>query len=234
MPGWEGDAFEPARAQADMLVQIGSDDRGVGYLVETSIRGYLAPAFAARDYETGFGMPEGRGLTGFIDGAGNPHEGARIPVALIGDEDQRWARGSYLVFRRIREDLAKWDSQTVEQQEEAIGRVKMDSAPLAGGAPLSSHKGKSSIETKDGEIQMVRRSFPCSNGDDAGLLFFCWVRDPSQFVVSKTQMLSNTKNGKKAGKDELHAFSTPVTGGYYFAPPQPDDDGYLGDFLFRK
>ena len=53
-------------------------------------------------------MPGSRGVLGFVDGTGNPHDDARIPVVLIGDEDPAHRDGSYMVLRKIREDLAAW------------------------------------------------------------------------------------------------------------------------------
>ncbi len=44
-------------------------------------------------------------------------------------------------------------------------------------------------------------------------------------------MVSPKSQGKTTGKDGIHDFSTPTSGGYYFIPPKPADGGFLGDFL---
>jgi deferrochelatase/peroxidase EfeB len=54
------------------------------------------------------------------------------------------------------------------------------------------------------------------------------VRDLDQFEVIKTQM-ARAKNidGSSPGEDAIHKFSKPVSGGYYYVPPVPED-GYVG------
>ncbi len=126
MPGWEGDKFQPTEAQADVIIQVGTDDRGVLNTVERDIRRHLAGAFSVRDYEVGFGVPGSRGLLGFVDGTGNPHGDAKNPVALIGAEDATRQDGSFMVFRKIVEDLDGWERQSVDGQEAAIGRQHHD------------------------------------------------------------------------------------------------------------
>ncbi|MDA0799920.1 MAG: Dyp-type peroxidase, partial [Chloroflexi bacterium] len=162
MPGWEGDKFQPTEAQADVIIQVGTDDRGVLNTVERDIRRHLAGAFSVRDYEVGFGVPGSRGLLGFVDGTGNPHGDAKNPVALIGDEDATRQDGSFMVFRKIVEDLDGWERQSVDDQEAAIGRRKADSAPYdpPSSTPATSHRMKSSTDAAHGDIQILRRSFP--------------------------------------------------------------------------
>jgi len=125
----------------------------------------------------------------------------------------------------------------VDEQERVVGRRKADSAPLdiggGEGAPLDSHKEKSSVTMADGtEVEMLRRSFPYADEREAGLLFVCFVRDPAQYEAVKNQMVSPATNGRHVGKDAIERFYTAVAGGYYFVPPLSDRDGYIGDFFF--
>ena len=115
----------------------------------------------------------------------------------------------------------------MDRQEKVVGRRKSDSGLLPGGASATSHKEKSTVTLKDGsEVKILRRSFPFANKDEAGLLFLCWVRDLSQYEAVKGKMVGN----KRVGKDAIEAFYTTVAGGYYFAPPVPED-GFVGDVL---
>ena len=232
MPGWEGDDFDPAQTQADVIVQICSNDRAANHHVERSILKQVASAFRLKDYHYGFSMHESRGVLGFVDGTGNPKGDARLPAVFIGDEDQAYSGGAYLVLRKIREDLDRWESLGVDVQERVVGRRKADSAKLSGGAYANSHKEKSSVETDAGEIEILRRSFPFSSPEEAGLLFICFVRDVQQYETVKDQMVSTTTDGVHTGKDAIEEYYTSVSGGYYFVPPR-SDDGYLGDFLFE-
>jgi putative iron-dependent peroxidase len=234
MPGWDGDAFTPADAQADVLVQVACDHRGVLNTVERDIRRLLAPAFAIRDHEVGFGMTGSRGLLGFVDGTGNPHGDAAALAAFIGDEDPAREGGSFMVFRKIVEDLDDWERLSVDEQERSIGRRKADSAPYdpPESTPATSHRAKSSAAGPHGDIEMLRRSYPFAGRDEAGLLFICFVRDLDQFEVIKTQMASaKNVDGSAPGVDAIHQRSKPVSGGYYYVPPVPAD-GHVGDLLF--
>lgn len=233
MPTWERDAFQPQDKQADMLLQIACNDRGVLQTVERDIRRYLLPAFEVRDYEPGFAMPNSRGQLGFVDGTGNPHDlDAKLETAFIAGGSH--ADGSFMVFRKIVEDLDAWDALPVSQQEKAIGRRKLDSAPYdpPDSTPATSHRSKSSGSGAHGEIEMLRRSYPFAGKDASGLLFICFVADLDQFEVIKTQMASPKNiDGSTPGQDAIHMFSTPVSGGYYYIPPVPDE-GHIASFLF--
>ena len=99
---------------------------------------------------------------------------------------------------------------------------------------MTSHKEKSALKTAGGDVEILRRSFPFANKEEAGLLFVGWMRDLAQYEALKTQMATHGKDGKDVGKDAIEAFYTAVSGGYYFAPPLPGSDGYLGDFLFER
>ena len=230
MRAWDGDEFDSKTTQADALVQVCSDDRGLNFQVAHAVAQYLAPAFALRDQETGFGIGDSRGLLGFIDGTGNPKGAEKVETAIVGHEDARHAGGSYMVLRKIRENLKSWERQPVDKQERIIGRRKLDSAPL-GNTPANSHKEKSSMTTAKGDVEMLRRSYPYGDARESGLLFICFVRDLQQFEVVKDRMVSPYSNGKKVGPDALMPFSSPISGGYYFIPSAPAE-GYPGAFLF--
>lgn len=103
------------------------------------------------------------------------------------------------MFRKIREDLQTWERLTVDDQERVVGRRKADSAPFDGGAPLNSHKEKSSVKRHAGEVEVLRRSFPFGSPHEAGLLFVCFVRDLAQYETVKGQMNSQYTNRKKTG-----------------------------------
>ncbi len=47
-------------------------------------------------------------------------------------------------------------------------------------------------------------------------------------------MASPCTQGRRAGKDAIEQLYTAVSGGCSFAPPQPEGNGYAGDFLFGK
>lgn len=234
MPGWEGDDFDPAATQGDVVVQICADERSTTYQVEKSVLAQLGGALTLKERHVGFGLPESRGVLGFVDGTGNPKGADRVDVVAIPDGEPR-AGGSFLVLRKIREDLSRWDRLTVDDQERIVGRKKADSAKLdpPESTPRTSHRLKSSYRDADGEeVEILRRSFPYDEGSEAGLIFICFVADLEQFEQVKGQMVSDHTGEDQVGKDAIEDFYTTVSGGYYFAPPAPDGDGSLGDVLF--
>lgn len=234
MPGWEGDDFDPAATQGDVVVQICADERSTTYQVEKSVLAQLGGALTVKERHVGFGLPESRGVLGFVDGTGNPKGADRVDVVAIPDGEPH-AGGSFLVLRKIREDLSRWDRLTVDEQEHVVGRKKADSAKLdpPESTPRTSHRLKSSYRDSDGEeVEILRRSFPFDEGGEAGLIFICFVADLLQFEQVKGQMVSDHTGDERVGKDAIEDFYTTVSGGYYFAPPAPDGDGSLGDVLF--
>ena len=234
MPGWEGDDFDPAAAQGDVVVQICADERSTTYQVEKSLLTHLRGVLTVKERHVGFGLPESRGVLGFVDGTGNPKGHDRVPVVAI-PEGEPHAGGSFLVLRKIREDLSRWDRLAVDEQERVVGRKKADSAKLdpPESTPRTSHRLKSSYRDADGEeVEILRRSFPYDEGGEAGLIFICFVADLLQFEQVKGQMVSDHTGGERVGKDAIEDFYTTVSGGYYFAPPAPEGDGSLGDVLF--
>ena len=234
MPGWEGDDFDPAATQGDVVVQICADERSTTYQVEKSVLAHLSGALTVKERHVGFGLPESRGVLGFVDGTGNPKGEDRVPVVGIPDGEPH-AGGSFLVLRKIREDLSRWDRLTVDEQERVVGRKKADSAKLdpPESTPRTSHRLKSSYRDAGGEeVEILRRSFPYDEGGEAGLIFICFVADLLQFEQVKGQMVSEHTGGERVGKDAIEDFYTTVSGGYYFAPPAPDGDASLGAVLF--
>ena len=210
MPIWERDAFEPKKEQGDLLIQICSNERAVNFRVEKAIYDHL----------------------GFVDGTGNPKGEKSKPAVLIGDEDKRYAGGTFMVMRKIREDVTAREKLSLDEQERHIGRRKADSAPFLprSETPTYSHVEKSSLSNKSGDVELLRRSIPYGSPLESGLIFVCYVRSFDQFEGIKNQMVSPKSQSKAVGKDGIHDFSTPIIGGYYIIPPQPNDDGFLGDF----
>ena len=208
--------------RATVVVQICADERSTTYQVEKSVLAHLSGALTVKERHVGFGLPESRGVLGFVDGTGNPKGEDRIPVVGIPDGEPH-AGGSFLVLRKIREDLSRWDRLTVDEQERVVGRKKADSAKLAPpeSTPRTSHRLKSSYRDADGEeVEILRRSFPYDEGGEAGLIFICFVADLLQFEQVKGQMVSEHTGGERVGKDAIEDFYTTVSGGLLLRAPR--------------
>ena len=172
----------------------------------------------------GFRSFDERDLLGFVDGTENP-EGADADAAVVvGEEDAGFAGGSYLIVQKYLHDLGTWNALSVEEQERAVGRTKLDDVELPDEVkPADSHVALNVIEDENGEEQQIMRfnmPFGRVGAGEFGTYFIGYARTPS---VTET-MLENMFLGKPpATHDRLLDFSTAVTGNLFFVPS--------GDFL---
>jgi deferrochelatase/peroxidase EfeB len=250
LPPFEGDALVDRWSGGDLLVQACSDDAQVAFHAIHALTATGAGLARARWTLDGFlgtsrgtESPTPRNLMGFKDGTVNPKPAQFDRVVWAGDEP-RWMRdGSYLVVRRIRMDLAQWDAETLDDQEETIGRVRSTGAPLTGGtetsAPILRGPGSDRIlpsahvrvvsAAANGGARILRRGYNYSAGAtdtgalDAGLLFLAYQRDPrEQFVPLQTRM---------ATTDALRTYLTTVGSGVYAVLPGVRPGGSYADPL---
>lgn len=250
LPTFRGDALEARWGDGDLIVQACSDDAQVAFhaihaLTLTGV-GLVRPRWAIDGFlgtPRGTETPTPRNLLGFKDGTVNPTAAQLDRVVWAGNEP-RWMRnGSYLVMRRIRIDLAKWDAEALDDQEETIGRVRSTGAPLTGGtetsAPILRGKGSEAIPANahirvaspsvNGGARILRRGYNYSAGAtadgqlDAGLLFLAYQRDPrEQFVPIQARL---------AAQDALRDYTTAVGSGVYAILPGVRAGGSYADSL---
>ncbi len=229
MPRFEGDEYDPAETQADMVVQICSNVKFANHTAGKTLLSLLSEAFTPKAYHQGFTFPGSRGVLGFIDGTANPGTEDRPSVVLVDDADPAFRDGSYMTFRKMREDVADWNKLSLRAQEDAMGRRKADSAEYPD-APTTSHKKKSDVKLGRRDIKIYRRSYPFWSPFETGLLFICYQADPGQYETIQKSTISKAKGGHDRLEDFYHA----VEGGYYFMPPRPTNKGgFIGDCLFQ-
>ncbi|PYM82365.1 MAG: hypothetical protein DME09_14530 [Candidatus Rokuibacteriota bacterium] len=172
MPRFKGDEYDPTAAQTDLVMQICSNLKFANLIAGKTLLGRLGRVFEPKAHHQGFIFPGTRGVLGFIDGTANPASEDRPSVALIGDTDPLFRDGSYMAFRKIREDVTAWDKLSLRAQEDAVGRRKVDSAEYPD-APTTSHKKKSDVKLAGREMKIYRRSYPFWSPFESGLLFIC-------------------------------------------------------------
>jgi deferrochelatase/peroxidase EfeB len=140
MPSFYGDAegLSPRDTASDLLFAISSDHPYVNVAIARSIaHGYVDPRLAVKEIAQGFSRPDKREFLRFDDGIDNLSnwpDGDLDRLIYIGPRDIEpdWCvGGSYLVYRKIRENLPIWEHLRTEQQEEIIGRHKSSGLPLA-------------------------------------------------------------------------------------------------------
>jgi putative iron-dependent peroxidase len=179
----------------------------------------LAGCARVVDEVHGFRSFDERDLLGFVDGTENPEGGAADAAVLVGDEDARFAGGSYVIVQRYVHNLDAWDALRVEQQELAVGRTKLSDIELPDEVkPSNSHVVLNTIVDEDGtERQIVRFNMPFGRVGSAefGTYFIGYARTPD--VTER--MLARMFIGEPPGNhDRLLDFSTALTGNLFFAP----------------
>lgn len=157
-------------------------------------------------------------LTGFIDGTANPAR-ADAPVAALVPDGQPGAGGSHVLAMRWVHDLDAFEALPIAEQERVFGRTKASSTELEGEAkPPTAHIARVEIEDDAGnELPIYRRSVPYGTVAEHGLYFVAFSADRSRFDTMLGRMFGTDGDGRH---DRLTDFSRPVSGAYYYAPPQ--------------
>ena len=203
----------------DLFIHIRAERLDLCFELARLIGDRLGPAVRVVDEVHGFRSFDERDLLGFVDGTENPEGNDAVAAVLVGDEDPAFAGGSYLVIQKYVHDLAGWNALSVEDQERAIGRTKLDDVEFADSdKPADSHLTLNVIEDDDGEqLQIMRFNMPFGRvgSDEFGTFYVAYAKDPA--VTER--MLENMFLGLgDATHDRLLDFSTALTGTLYFVP----------------
>ena len=222
----------------DLLIHIKADRMDLCYEVGQRLTQRLGAAVTTVDEVHGFRYFDLRDLIGFVDGTENPVGQDAVDAITVGDEDPDFAGGSYVVIQRYVTDFADWEALSVEDQEKAIGRTKLENIEMADDVkPANSHIALNVITDDDGnEIDILRDNMPygdISGSGEKGTFYIAYSSGPD---VSE-QMLRNMFIGEPEGNyDRLLDFTTAVTGGQFFVPtsdflsdpPEAPDPAELG------
>jgi deferrochelatase/peroxidase EfeB len=248
LPSFPGDQIATSNTGGDLTVQACADDPQVAFHAIRQLAYAAGDDAAIRWAQAGFnetaavdGTP--RNLMGFKDGTINPTTDDELDQFVWADEgvDQPWmAGGTYLVVRRIRMLLDRWDAQTVSSQESVIGRYKLSGAPLGAKdefAPLDLNRrgtdGRPAIAgdahvrltapSENWGLMLLRRGYAYDNGMslpdarpsertlDAGMFFCAYQQNPR---VAFIPMYANL-----AVQDALRMFTVHTASAIAAIPP---------------
>ncbi|MGJ9421906.1 iron uptake transporter deferrochelatase/peroxidase subunit [Aeromicrobium sp. CF3.5] len=259
LPSFAGDRLDPALSGGDLVIQACANDPQVAV---HAIRNLVRIAFgraSVRWSQMGFGRTSStsasqvtpRNLFGFKDGTANIKAQSSQVVdefVWVGPDDgPAWlVGGSYLVSRKIDMRIETWDRESLEGQENIIGRSKGPGGPMSGGdefdEPDFAAVGdgelaiaeKSHVRlahpTSNQGVQILRRGYNFVDGSNglgqlnAGLFFISFQRDPDQFSTIQ-KSLAGVNN------DLLNEYIVHVSSGVFACPPGVGPDGYWGDRL---
>ncbi len=188
-----------------------------------------------------------RNLLGFRDGTRNIRTDADFDRFVWINGGPSWQRhGTYQIVRKVKMNIEAWDTDFIADQQNIFGRYKVSGAPLTGKVefdtpnfakrdaagqlviPPRSHIRLAAHENNGG-IKILRRSFNYTDGInavgllDAGLLFICYVNDPSHF---------ERLQAKLGAADALNEYVSHIGSGIFYVPPAPEKGGYIGQPLF--
>jgi putative iron-dependent peroxidase len=157
-----------------------------------------------------------------VDGTENPTGQDAVQATVIGTEDPGYAGGSYVIVQKYLHDLAAWNALPTEEQENIIGRTKLDDIELDDAVkPSYAHNALTTVVDSGGEeIDIVRDNMPFGHAaqGEYGTYFIGYARSPQTIEL----MLTNMFVGRPPGNyDRLLDVSRAVTGSLFFVPSVP-------------
>jgi porphyrinogen peroxidase len=203
----------------DLLFHIRAETLDFCFELATRLTEVMAEAITIVDEVHGFRFFDNRDLLGFVDGTENPDGPLAVSATRIGDEDPAFAGSCYVHVQKYLHDMAGWNSLSVTEQQQAMGRTKLDNIELnEAEQPVDSHVALNVIEDADGnELKIVRHNMPFGDigKSEYGTYYIGYSRTPA--VTER--MLRNMFIGDPPGNtDRILDFSTAVTGGLFFSP----------------
>ena len=202
----------------DILFHIRATRMDLCFELAAQIMSRLGSAVTTVDEVHGFKYFDERDLLGFVDGTENPIDQDAIDAVIIGDEDEAFAGGSYVIIQKYLHDLARWHAVPVEEQENIIGRYKLSDIEQADAVKKPhAHNVLTTIVENGEELDIVRDNMPFGEigKGEFGTYFIGYARSPHRIE----QMLENMFIGRPPGNyDRILDFSRAVTGSLFFVP----------------
>jgi len=204
------DGFVMPGTQHDAVLWLSGSAYDVVFETSRGAIAELAGTATVSDETSSWPYRHDRDLTGFIDGSENPTLVEAPEFAVIGD-GRPGAGGSILLLQKWMHDSNAWEALPEHEQEQIIGRTKLDSVELED-KPDDSHVA-STDQDRFGKI--FRRNMPYGTVTDHGTMFvgFCAEQRPL------AAMLENMAGMNGTARDALTRYTRPLTGAYYFVPP---------------
>jgi deferrochelatase/peroxidase EfeB len=254
LPPFPHDDLDPARSGGDLCVQGCAEDSLVAFHAIHDLTKLAKGVAQMRWMQRGFGQasavgahqPTPRNLMGFKDGTNNIRDDdiRDLNRHVWVHEGPPWIHGgTFLVARRIRMRIERWDASELSEQESVIGRRKISGAPLGhvrefdsvrlgdvgvDGTPTipSDAHIRLAAPSRNGGERILRRGYSFADGVDAegrldvGLFFLAFQRDPfRQFVPI---------NGGLAVHDALNEYIVHTSSAVFAIPPGIRPGEFIG------
>ncbi|MCO8273497.1 Dyp-type peroxidase [Actinoplanes sp. TRM 88003] len=216
---WKGPKHSAPSTPGDLLFHIRAGQMDVCFELAAKIGERLRGAGDIVDETHGFKYFDERDLLGFVDGTENPSGAKAMAAVVIGDEDEAFSGGSYVMVQKYIHDLEAWNALKVEDQEAAIGRRKLDNVeiPDEDKAP-NSHVKLNVIEDEDGnEFKILRDNMPFGSVKEGefGTYYIAYAATPDVPELMLRRMFLGEPYGTY---DRILDFSTALTGSLFYVP----------------
>jgi putative iron-dependent peroxidase len=213
-PSYVGPAFTVPATPAALWCWLRGDDRGELLHRSRAIQRAVAPAFNLETVIDAFQYGKSRDLTGYQDGTENPKGKKATEAAIVQGQGQEMDGSSFVAVQQWVHDFDKFDSLSVKDQDNSVGRRKSDNEELAD-APPSAHVKRTAQETFTPQAFVLRRSMPWAEGARGGLVFVAFGKSLDAFEAQLKRMV-----GAEDGiTDGLFKFTRPISGSYFWCPP---------------
>jgi porphyrinogen peroxidase len=203
------DGYTMPATQHDAVLWLSGSAYDVVFDTAREAIAALAPVAVLADETSSWPYQHDRDLTGFIDGSENPTLIEAAELAAIPD-GRPGAGGSILLLQKWKHDVTLWESLTVAQQEQTIGRTKDESVELDD-KPGDSHVARTD---QDQFGKIFRRNMPYGTVTDHGTMFVGFSADQRPLAT----MLESMAGLADGVRDALTRYTQPLTGAYYFVP----------------
>ncbi|MCP2342095.1 Dyp-type peroxidase [Actinomadura rupiterrae] len=195
----------------DLLFHLRAERADLCFQLATQVVKRLGPHCRVVDEVDGFRSFEQRDLLGFVDGTANPTGQAAVSSALDADG------AGYVIVQKYLHDLDGWNALSVEAQEAAMGRTKLDDIELDDKKPDSHVAVNTVVDSHGVEHDIVRDNMPFGavGRGEFGTYYIGYAADPAV----PERMLHRMFVGEPPGNhDRILDFSTAVTGGLFYVP----------------
>lgn len=254
LPEFSRDQLGSGYDGGDLLLTIQADDplplAHAARMLHRDLSGFAEQLWSQQGFRQSRGSEDDgrtmRNLMGQVDGTVNPAPEEEDFSSLVWlGADAGWLEGgSAFVLRRIRMELDTWDRVDRPGRESTIGRRLSDGSPLSTPAaeadehtpvdfeardtigfpviPTTAHIRRA--HSDDPSERIFRRAVNYDDGEESGLLFGCYQRNPLQQFVPIQQRLDEL--------DMLNEWITHVGSAVFAVLPGFESGEMLGQSLF--
>ena len=196
----------------DLFVQIRSDREDVNHLFALQILKLFAPDVELVEQIRNFRFLDGRDFNGFIYGGDTAHGRKKRATALISNPGNFEDQGSYIHVQRYKHDLTMWQHLSLSEQEQIIGRTRLDNT-LITPAIETSHASRSELKDEDGQPLLLNQSMPYGDVYEQGMLSITCACTGTAF-----EKVLNSRLGEGDCYDHWLDFTQADMGSAFFAP----------------